>query len=282
MTDYDDPTGPADDRFRPPDASRDDTAVLEHATDWRDGLAPEEQSFARQFDTPADAVRTALELRRKLSVSLPVPDDGDPEKKMAMFDRLGRPESPDGYEVRLPPSMPDWVEPDDPDLQATHRSFLEAMHGAGATQEMIDAALGWYWGHVADTDAENTRLSDNAFADAEADLRREWGRDFEANVEHANRAVAAFGGSALVDTLDRYGLSNHPAFVTAFARVGRTMGEDDMISGRLSDRSKDQLRQRAEDLVAEDDYWTNEALQREMREIMLTLYGDAEIGPGVD
>jgi hypothetical protein len=58
------------------------------------------------------------------------------------------------------------------------------------------------------------------------------------------------------------------------------MGEDDMISGTISDSTRDQLKKRAEDLVAEDDYWTNETLQQEMRNIMLELYGEQEIGPG--
>jgi hypothetical protein len=108
------------------------------------------------------------------------------------------------------------------------------------------------------------------------------GGDFKANLEHAGRAVAAFGGRELGDALEQYGLSNHPAVIRAFARVGRTMGEDEMISGPMIETTRDQLKQRAEDLVSEDDYWTNEAHQREMRQIMLQLYGETEIGPGAD
>lgn len=250
-------------------------------TDWRATLPPDMHSFANQFASPADAVKTALDLRQKLSTSVQVPAaDADPAKRLEVFNRLGRPETVDGYDVSLPENLPDWVSLEDESVQGAQRSFLEAMHGTGATQEMVDAALGWYWNHLSESESARDRVIEDEFANAEAGLRREWGRDFEGNLEHAGRAVAAFGGQVLGDTLEQFGLSNHPAVIRAFARVGRSMGEDTMISGPMTDTTRDQLKQRAEDLVAEDDYWTNEAHQREMREIMLQLYGEKEIGPG--
>ena len=249
--------------------------------DWRAALAPETRSFAEQFASPADAVKTALDLRQKLSTAVQLPGpDADPEKRLALFNRLGRPETADGYVVNRPETLPDWISPDDEGVRAAEQSFLSAMHAAGATQDMVDAALGWYWNNLSDAEAARDRADEAAIADVEAGLRSEWGRDYEKNLAHAGRAVAAFGGEELGETLAQYGLSNHPALVRAFARIGRTMGEDDMISGPVSETTREQLRKRAEDLVAEDDYWTNESLQREMRDIMLQLYGDKEIGPG--
>lgn len=261
----------------------DEPLSADDAADWRASIPPEMHNFANQFASPADVVKTALELRQKLSTSVQLPDgDADPAKRMDVFNRLGRPETVDGYAVEPPENLPEWVSFDDDTVRDAQRSFLDAMHGTGATQEMVDAALGWYWGNLAESEAARDRALDTEYAEAESGLRREWGRDFEANLEHAGRAVAAFGGRELGNTLEQYGLSNHPAVIRAFARVGRTMGEDDMISGPMTDTTRDQLRQRAEDLVAEDDYWTNEAHQREMRQIMLQLYGENEIGPGVD
>lgn len=263
------------------DAGHGGGAFRDLATDWREALSPDMRSFARQFASPADAVRTALDLRQKLSTSVQIPAaDADPARRLEIFNRLGRPETPDGYEVGRPEGVPDWVSFEDEGVQDAQRSFLRAMHGAGATQDVVDAALGWYWQQFAASEAARDRAIETEFAAAETGLRREWGRDFEKNLEHASRAVAAFGGRDLGDALEQYGLSNHPAVVRAFARIGRTMGEDDMISGSISDTTRDQLRRRAEDLVAEDDYWTNETLQREMRQIMLQLYGEKEIGPG--
>jgi hypothetical protein len=253
------------------------------AADWRASLPPEMHSFANQFTSPTDAVKTALELRQKLSTSIQVPDaDTDLARRLDVFNRLGRPETVEGYVVQPPENLPDWVSFEDDGVQDAQRSFLEAMHGTGATQDMIDTAFGWYWDHLAESESARDRVLESEFSDAEAGLRREWGRDFEANLEHAVRAVVAFGGRELGDVLEQYGLSNHPAVVRAFARAGRTMGEDDMISGPMTGTTRDQLKERAEDLVSEDDYWTNEAHQREMRQIMLQLYGENEIGPGAD
>ena len=118
--------------------------VAENPPDWLAELPDEMRGFANQFTSPADAVKTALDLRQKLSTSVPLPGpDADPARRLEVFDRLGRPESVDGYQISRPEHLPDWVELEDPGLQETQRSFLEAMHGAGATQEMVDAALGW-------------------------------------------------------------------------------------------------------------------------------------------
>lgn len=276
-------TPPSVDRAEPQqtDLPADDRTGSGEAADWRSMLPPEMHNFANQFASPADAVKTALDLRQKLSTSVQVPGaDTDPAKRLEVFNRLGRPETVDGYNVTPPENAPDWVSLEDESVQGAQRSFLEAMHGTGATQEMVDAAFGWYWNHLSDSESARDRVLEEELANAEAGLRREWGREFEGNLEHAGRAVAAFGGHELGDTLEQFGLSNHPAVIRAFARVGRTMGEDTMISGPMTDTTRDQLKQRAEDLVAEDDYWTNEAHQREMREIMLQLYGEKEIGPG--
>ncbi len=251
--------------------------------DWRASLPPEMRGFAGQFASPADAVKTALDLRQKLSTSVQVPaPDADPARRLEVFNRLGRPENVSGYELAPPENLPDWVSFEDESVQDAQHSFLEAMHAAGATQEMVNAAFGWYWDHLSESESARDRVLEDEFASAEAGLRREWGRDFERNLEHAGRAVATFGGRDLSDTLEQFGLASHPAVIRAFARVGRTMGEDTMISGPMTETTRDQLKQRAEALVAEDDYWTNEAHQREMRQIMLQLYGEKEIGPGVE
>ncbi|MEQ9124540.1 MAG: hypothetical protein RIM80_18455, partial [Alphaproteobacteria bacterium] len=272
---------PADEELRPDRAAGGSETAGTAPDDWRAVLADDERAFAAQFASPADAVRTALDFRRKLSTAVQIPDPGgDPAARLSLFNRLGRPESVDGYQVSPPDNLPAWVAYEDPSIQESQRSFLDAMHAAGATQDMVDAALGWYWNNLSETETARDRQIEGDYAASEAGLRREWGRDFDRNLEHAGRAVAAFGGRDLGEILENYGLSSHPAVVRAFARVGRTMGEHDMISGSTGDTTQDQLRKRAEDLVAEDDYWTNETLQREMREIMVRLYGGQEIGPG--
>ena len=52
-----------------------------------------------------------------------------------------------------------------------------------------------------------------------------------------------------------------------------------MKIGKLTEEARQKLKDRAEELVGQDDYWTNADKQIEMREIMLRLYGEDEIGP---
>lgn len=263
----------------PPDVSGERSGHSEPG-DWRDTLDPDLQRYAERFASAGDAVKTARELRRKLStaVQLPAPD-APREQTFDILNRLGRPETADGYDVSPPEALPDWVDYADEGVQEAQRSFLDAMHAAGATQDVVDAALGWYWAQLAESETARDRMLDAEIENAQASLRREWGGDYARNAEHAGRAITAFGGDELHDALDRYGLSRHPPVIRAFARIGRSMGEDDMVTGPISETTRDQLRQRAEALVAQDDYWTSEAHQREMREIMQQLYGSGEAGP---
>src|SRR3546814_17122436 len=73
-------------------------------------------------------------------------------------------------------------------------------------------------------------------AEAETSLRREWGGDHERNLTFAQRAVRSFGDDTFVDFLESQEvegvkLGDHPAFVRAFAAIGRAMGEDQPTTG---------------------------------------------------
>ena len=50
--------------------------------------------------------------------------DADPAKRLEVFNRLGRPETVDGYELVPPENLPDWVSFEDESVQAAQRSFL--------------------------------------------------------------------------------------------------------------------------------------------------------------
>jgi hypothetical protein len=58
------------------------------------------------------------------------------------------------------------------------------------------------------------------------------GRDYEANVQVALSAVTKFGDPELKQAFEEYGLGNHPAFVRAFYRIGKAMGESGFVHGQ--------------------------------------------------
>src|SRR3546814_2085387 len=110
------------------------------------------------------------------------------------------------------------------------------MHEAGAGNAVVQKALDWYYGTVTESLAQQEKAAAERRAEAETSLRREWGGDHERNLTFAQRAVRSFGDDTFVDFLESQEvegvkLGDHPAFVRAFAAIGRAMGEDQPLTG---------------------------------------------------
>lgn len=207
--------------------------------DWRAGIEDDRlRGFAARFANPAEAVKSAFELRQKLSTALTPPGpDAEPTEVARFRRRLGVPDSPADYRVPLPDGLPESLLPDEA-AQVQTTSFLEAIHRAGASQAVAEAAVGWYYGHLAEGLAQQTRREAEARTAAVAELRRDWGGEpaFARNATLARRAAASFGGADFARLLEeaRVGggpLGDHPALLRAFAAVGQAMAEDALLLG---------------------------------------------------
>ena len=255
---------------------KDESAVIR---DWRDDLSPDLRRMAERMASPADAVKIAADLRQKLGRSITRPDkDADDAAWDAYYKNLGRPETPDGYDYKRPQGLPPELQPDERGDQR-EKSFLSAMHKAGATSDIVQAAVDWYYDETVKLHSEHRSGNEAAHEKVSTALRREWGGDYDKNLELANRAAKTFGGAELMTALEQYNFANHPAFIRAFARIGRQMGEDDMITGSLHGISREDLQKKADELLKKSDYWTNDDIQKEMRQIMEELHGTAPINP---
>lgn len=246
---------------------------------WRDAIPAEHRKMADRFASPADAVKSAFDLRQTLSRSITKPKpDADQAEWDEFYTKLGRPESPDGYHIDRPDNLPAELAPDELG-EMREKDFLGAMHAVGATPDVVQAAIDWYYNEAADTHAEQTKEIGATVAEAADGLRREWGSDFDKNSELARRAYNTFGDNDFQKIASDYQLENNAAFIRAFARIGRQLGEDDMINGSTDKNANADLEIEAQKLLASDDYWTNEATQRRMRVIMDTIHGDTPINP---
>lgn len=66
--------------------------------DWRGEHAKE----LAKFKTPAALGKSYLELEKAASAKVKIPDEEDTDGWQAFYGRLGRPETPDGYETQVP------------------------------------------------------------------------------------------------------------------------------------------------------------------------------------
>lgn len=250
--------------------------------DWRGAIAePSLRRVAEKFTSPAEVVKSyaALQSRLGRSVVKPGPDAG-PEELASYRRQLGVPESAEGYQVSLPEDLPDQLRAD-PAGEALQRNFLQAMHEAGASNEVVQKALDWYYGNVTQSLNQQAQSAAERRAEAEASLRHEWGGDHERNLTFAQRAVQSFGDDSFVDFLESHEvegvmLGDHPAFVRAFAAIGRSMGEDLPLSG-AGESGGSSLQARIDALHALQDSdpqkYATRAVQGELQSLYGRLYG---------
>jgi hypothetical protein len=165
--------------------------------DWRAALPPElreSKSLARYKDA-GDLAKGFVELEKTLGrTGVRVPQDGDgPEVQAAWRKALGVPEAPEGYELAPPEGFP--AERWDKEGEA---EFRKAAHELGLPPGHAQKLMALY----AQRQAQAYKAIDEARANAEANLRKEWGGDYDRHMTAVDQAFAEFARPAGLDEND--------------------------------------------------------------------------------
>jgi hypothetical protein len=207
---------------------------------WTQGLEPELRAMAasKGWRGMGDALKSYAHLERAFGADkIAVPGStARPEEWAVLYDRLGRPEKPDGYDLGdfAPPEGLAW----NGDVQA---AMLAEMHHAGLNSAQVRRILGKY-AALQGANAKQTHQSRAAAVEnSRVQLRETWGTGYEARVDLANRAFrAAFAEdadmAASIRLDDGSALGDHPAVVRAFAHLGELMSEDRLVGAKGGSR----------------------------------------------
>ena len=261
------------------------TAAVAEADDWRASISDTKlRAFADRMASPSDAVKMAFDLRRKLSRAITPPGaDAGAEEVRDFHRKLGVPDTAEGYEY-MRPDLPDHLRPDAA-AAAREKDFLEHALELGITKDQARGILDWHYRSMVDLDARLAKRLAAGRARSEAELRREWAGEYEANLAAAHRAAVEFGGGDILDFLgnvsvDGVRLADHPRLVRAFAEAGRRLGEDsialpgaDFGGPTLEDRVKD-VRTRKQEALTRGDRKTAQLLDAEERGLWDKIAGE--------
>jgi len=164
-------------------------------------------------------------------------EDWTPEQHEEFWTKLGRPMAAEDYDLSgfTPPEGVPW----DDGLQTT---MVEGMHKLGLNNDQVAGVLGLY-GET--TGAQYTEATGDATRTRESgiqDLRNEWGKSFNAQVDLAKRAFMAGAGEGFealagLPMADGGQLGDHPAIIKAFAQLGGKMSEHGLVGATASPRS---------------------------------------------
>lgn len=210
------PEATPDDKTDGKDEGKKDSDQVADTPKWISQLDEESRNdadFIKQlskFQKIGDLAKSYSQLEKKLGNSVNIPSsDAGAEELAAFYQKLGRPESADGYSINDEKAKPfrDLAFMNNlTDAQA--KGIYEGLEKMGA--ELMQSN--------ADQMARTVKESDNV-------LHSEWGKDYSKNLEFLKRGIATYGGNALGAKLKATGLLYDVDVIKMFAKLGRMSAE---------------------------------------------------------
>ncbi len=253
--------------------------------DWRASIDDEgARKHAETFASPADAAKSAFSLRQKMSNAINIPGkDATDEDRAAYREKLGVPKTAGEY---------DFVMPEGTELTESDQAGLDRMkemyHKAGMTPDQVKILNGELFTQEAGRKEDSAKKAEADVAQAETDLRKEWGDDYTANKNHADRALKAFGGDDFIhmmETAEFNGVKfgNNPALLKVFAGIGRKIDES-TLDLTMTPETKQDAETKMDELTTEahaardrGETKKAETLFRERSELSDKVYGNSEL-----
>lgn len=176
--------------------------------------------------SPVDAIQSYTNLEKFLGADksgrgLVIPkEDATPDEWGQVYDKLGRPKSPDQYKIPAPEGAPPEF------VQAAAGKF----HELGLNARQAEGLAAW-WNQQAETiaGAQQTQTAQAAEMEMQQ-LQQEWGKDFDANIEAGRRAARQFGvDEQILSKME--GALGTKGMLQFFAKIGKGMGEDSFVDG---------------------------------------------------
>lgn len=196
------------------------------AADWAMEL-PEDikKQLAGRFKSPADLAKSYTALEQTLGKNI---QDMTPEEREKILKRLGRPESPDAYElsnVTMPQGMVR-----DPEFDKGFRELVFKVQALPLKEQ----AKHYHEYFLQDATTKYAAMKANiakVFDASETELRKTWGLDFDANMALSQK-VAKIGGDEMVTWLNS-GPGKLAVLRKWMYAIGKLMSDDTLESGTL-------------------------------------------------
>jgi len=197
-----------------------------------------------------------------------------------VYNKLGRPETMDGY--KLPEFKDDHPAKEFVPSEEQVGKFQDVAHKLGLTQSQFAGLMDWY-PQLQQEMAEAANAETNAQREqSEAALKKELGNAYDEYVQNGVKAAKEFGGDEFVQLLEDTGLGNHPTVVKALGEAGKALAEDKMAGSpfRGFSKSPEQAQREIGDLRLDAEFNkaysdSNHPGHRDAVERMNQLYQDA-------
>ena len=195
---------------------------------WKDSISQEFRedpniSKFTEIDALAKSYINATRMIGQDKVAVPNENSTD-DQWNEVYGKLGRPESADKYKLDVQSEIV-------PLDEGAVKSFAENAHKLGLNNKQAQGILEYYKNSMEGSEQQSRIDTETAQANAEQELRKEWGRSFDENLKKAGSVAKANMDPEILDMQLKDGtrLGDHPAVIKGFANIANLMSEDKMI-----------------------------------------------------
>jgi|GEM_PF-844149 len=249
--------------------------------------AGEDEKLAEKFTSIGALAKSYRNLEQMLARQdrVAVPAEGASEEEVAAFyAKLGRPESPDGYELPVPEELKEFE-----GLRSEEEvaAFRKAAHEAGLTPKQVQAVAQAHYAQVQGAIAQLKEAQTKARDEAISELAKGWGTSAESEGFKQHIAQARAGAKVLgIDAATLAAspeLSSNPHFIRAMHRAAQMAGEKPAVAAREGQAlSGNAIQERIDAILKNPDspYWKSGHPMRKqtMTELTKLYEAKAELG----
>src|SRR5210317_1666554 len=199
------------------------------AKSWKDTISEEFRSDPNiakftEIDALAKSYINATRMIGQDKVAVPNENSTD-DQWQEVYGKLGRPESPDKYKLE---AVSDVVPLD----EGAIKQFAENAHQLGLNNKQAQGILEFYKNSMEGSVQQNQVDMETAQAQAEQELRKEWGNNYDNNIKKAGAVAKANMDANILDMQLKDGtrLGDHPSIIKGFANIANIMSEDKLVS----------------------------------------------------
>ena len=177
-----------------------------------------------EIDALAKSYINATRMIGQDKVSVPNENSTD-DQWNEVYGKLGRPESADKYQLEVQSETA-------PLDESAIKQFAENAHQLGLNNKQAQGILEFYKNSMEGSIQQARVDTETAQANAEQELRKEWGRSYDENIKKAGAIAKANMSEDILnmELKDGTRIGDHPSVIKGFASIANLMSEDKLVS----------------------------------------------------
>jgi hypothetical protein len=186
--------------------------------DWKESVPEDYRENVSKFNDVGSLAKSYVELERQFGNRVKIPDENSmPEEVSAFYQKLGRPENKDAYDLGLSEDTP------------VNTAILDAIKTTafenGVSQTQLQGMVKSYM------EAEQAELH-RSFEEGERTMKETWGAKYDENLAIAKRATKELFDEDFIKILDGSPLGNSPIVIRNLHNIGLKMLDDTLVTGK--------------------------------------------------